>query len=139
MMGGQPRDREHFPSVKERIGEDPARFLDYPEGPDSLRLAYARINGIDRQDVIVEWLRVERELQRGPRDTVIGWIQERNREIIEHGDRDDQLANATPHDEIEPTESVVVWPDRDGGTRSGSASSKISRMRRAATDGGEDR
>lgn len=46
------------------IGEDPVRVLDYG-APEDLRLAHARIRGIDYQHVIVEWLRVERELERG--------------------------------------------------------------------------
>jgi hypothetical protein len=137
--GGYSRDRERFPAVREKIGEDPARFLDYQD-PEDLRLARARIRGIDRQEVIVEWLRVERELERGPREDVIEWIQQRNREIIEHGDRDDQLATAIPHDEIPSTESVAVWSDRDDGQRSSTYSRSTSRQRRrAATDGGERR
>ncbi len=135
MNGGPSRDRERFPAVREQIGEDPARFLDYAV-LEYLRLAHARIRGIDYQHVIVEWLRVERELERGPRETVVEWIQERNRELIEHGDRDDQLATATPHDEIPSTESVAVWADRDGGQRSSTYSRTTRRRQRAETEGG---
>jgi hypothetical protein len=135
-MGGPTRDREQFPAVKDRIGEDPARFLDYPEDPEGLRLAYARIRGIDRQEVVVEWLRVERELERGPRETVIGWIQERNRELVEHGDRDDHLEQRR---EIRDDVSAeIIWADTPDGERPVSASAKLS-SRTFATDGGASR
>lgn len=136
MSRASTRERERFPAVRERIGEDPARFLDYAD-PEDLLLARARIRGIDYQEVIVEWLRVERELERGPRETVIGWLQERNRHLLEHGDRDHQLATAIPHDEIESTKSVAVWADRENGER-GSTYSRASR-RRARADGGDER
>lgn len=139
MNGGSLREREQFPAVREKIGEDPARFLDY-HSPGDLHLARARISGIDRQEVIVEWLRVERELERGPRERVIEWIQERNREILERGNRDDQLATAVDHDDVESTESVAVWSDRDSGQRTPGYSRSTNRQRRrAATDGGEER
>jgi hypothetical protein len=141
-MNGKPAQqtkRERFPAVRERIGEDPARYLDYPEDPDQLRLAYARIRGIDRQSVIVEWLRVERELERGPRETVIGWLQERNRELIEHGDRDDQLETAVDHEATLPSVSCdVEYLDHPDGERPTSAADKI-RSRTFATDGGDGR
>lgn len=137
MMGGPTRDREQFPAVEERIGEDPARFLDYPEDPDRLRLAYARIRGIDRQEVIVEWLRVERELERGPRETVIGWIQERNRELVERGDRDDHLEQRREiRDDVS---SEYIWADTPDGELPVSASAKLSSSRTFATDGGASR
>ena len=76
--------------MKERIGEDLSRFLDYTD-PENLRLARARIRGIDSQEVIVEWLRVERELEQGPRETVIRWIQDRNQELIQRSEPEGQL------------------------------------------------
>lgn len=88
------RDREVYPHVTERIGEDPARFLDRDLAPDGLRFIAARINGIDRLAVIGGWQGVEEHLLRTPqrgRDAIKSRLHRRARELEDHGERDDHL------------------------------------------------
>lgn len=80
-------EREQFPQVAAEIGEDPARFLDVPlVAPDQLgsspfELAAARIAGIDDIDTARAWLRVEAELERGPRKGVVQRLNRRKAEL----------------------------------------------------------
>jgi hypothetical protein len=88
----QQRDRERFPDVKERIDEDPARWLDRePLG----KTADARIDGIDFLDVVDAWVRVEAELERGPRREVIAKLNQRKAWLEEHGERPDRAGRAS--------------------------------------------
>ena len=95
--------------IHEEIGEDPAEALDKPLVPPStdrhspLLQARARIRGIDYLDVLDTWEEVERRLDRGPRDTVLAWIEERREFLEEHGERDERMAS-------QPRRTV---PDRD--------------------------
>ena len=132
-------DREQFPSVEDHIGENPARFLDCPlfsgSPGSSPFLTKARIDGIDRFPVVNAWIAIERKLERGPRDRVIELLEDRKRELQQNGERpdlEDQNIDEL-REEVEPTESVAVWPDRDGGERS---VLKV-REQAVATDGGE--
>jgi hypothetical protein len=136
MMGGRPRDRDKFPNVQEDIGEDPARYLDV-ERVEELQLARARIRGIDFIAVVRAWKAVERNLY--PRPKVLEWLDEREAELKEIGDRDERMAaqdiearrEATPS-----TESVATFSDRDGEYP---FSNSVDADRyRAATDGGTD-
>lgn len=56
MMGSEPSKRPSYPAVKERIGEDPARYLasDMDVSP--------RIRGIADLGVVNGWLQVARDL-----------------------------------------------------------------------------
>jgi len=113
MMGGRQRDREEFPRVKEDLGEDPARYLDV-ERVEDLQLAWARIRGIDFIAAVRAWKAVERNLY--PRPKVLEWLDEREEELKDIGDRDERMAaqdiearrEATPS-----TESIVTFSDRD--------------------------
>lgn len=81
--------------IAERIGENPARFLDrdlVERGPNHTttsgrELFLARVRAIDYIGVANAWIMVERELDRGPRDAVIDLLEQRRDHLIEHGER----------------------------------------------------
>lgn len=80
--------REHFPELEERIGEDPARFLDENGRDDTkIDLALARIRGIDYLENLNAWLAIERRLN-GGRRVIVDAIEERREYLEEHGERD---------------------------------------------------
>jgi hypothetical protein len=92
-------DRERFPSLKEDIGEDPARYLDHDLIERGSRatsttlqpLVRARIRGIDEIGVVRAWIAVERRLDRGPRESVIELLEERLAYLQEYGEREDRV------------------------------------------------
>lgn len=88
-------EREVYPHIEERIGEDPARWLDRElDGPGPLRYIESRIAGIDRLAVIKAWRDVEDHLLRTPeegRPAVTERLDRRARELEEHGEREDHL------------------------------------------------
>lgn len=73
-------DRPAFDDVKERIGEDPARFLatSLDESP--------RIQGIQSEAVLDEWEHVENELPEGPRDGILRQLEARRQQLQGHED-----------------------------------------------------
>ncbi|WP_246308035.1 hypothetical protein [Halorarum salinum] len=90
------RFTESFPSLREEIGEDPARFLDVPllgstGASTPFGLARARIRGIDEIGTAKAWLAVERALGRGdddgPRERVVDLLEARIDDLEEHGER----------------------------------------------------
>lgn len=92
-------------SLKAQIGENPARFLDreipqIPESPTSM--FRARLDGIDRLEVVGAWEAAERKLadERGrePRDHVMELLQQRREYLLEHGERPDDLRGEWPHE-----------------------------------------
>lgn len=115
MTRGKPAnksERERFPKLAEEIGEDPARFLDHDlvergssrtssTGQDLLR---ARIRGIDEKKIARAWIAVERRLDRGPRSTVLEWLEDRLAYLEDHGDREERL----DFDSIPPREERVT-------------------------------
>lgn len=124
--------RETFASLRDQIGEDPARFLDHrifgnPCGMG--RLMHARIQGIDDLETIRAWRAVERNIDRGPRDRVLEWLDEREQELEEIGERPDRLENGPRR----PPE----WFDSESAISidHSSATDKLADMR-ARTDGG---
>jgi hypothetical protein len=116
MIGGPSRDRETFPSLQAEIGEDPARYLDVDRVAD-LELARARIRGIDFIEVIRAWKAVERNLcangvvSEHHRSTVMAWLDEREAELEEIGERD---ARVEPGSRTPSPAATFEWPDRDG-------------------------
>jgi hypothetical protein len=152
--GQSGSDRKEFPDIESEIGEDPARFLDRPLAPDyhtdgdttPMALAKARIRGIRKASVAARWLEVEHHLDRGPRESIVERLEQKARELNEHGD--EEVPGRDPEELREraaevATESVAVWPDRSGGERSSTYSSVAERQQRqrdqqVATDGGED-
>ncbi len=136
------RSREEFPEVAEEIGEDPARFLDYPllassaRGSSPFQLAKARIQGIEYKDVVARWLYVERRLERGPRERVLELLKSQMAHLEEHGERDDQ-PRADPS-EVPSTKTHARFLDENGNERdrTSSAASKMATLR---ADGGEQR
>jgi len=115
---------QQFPHIVERIGENPARFLDRDvlgstpsgESKPSLMLE-ARIRGIDYQLVVDAYIYVELNLDREecPRSGVLSMLKRRKEWLREHGDR--PRGETTPHEAIPSTESVVVWDTEDGEQR----------------------
>lgn len=150
---GSPASTSSVPEwrkrLKDDLGEDPGRFLDrdllsrpiayhrvddehggtrMETRPDTdcstaATLVSARIRGIDRLDRLSAWRAVERKLDRGPRPKVMALLQEREQVLQEHGERPDRLDEQDRRD-LEPTESVVEWPERDEGERSAMFSSE---------------
>lgn len=131
-------DRERFPDVEERIGEDPARVLDRPlikptrsKTSSPFALAEARIRGIDRLGVLNGYLQVERSLDRGPRDQVVELLEQRRDLLLELGDRDDR--DVGPRDPAPEKDVVII--DEDGNpepyekARKGTASAKVQSVR----------
>jgi len=139
MRGSATADYPDFPKIEEHIGENPARFLDRPlfgGGKDvssPFLIAKARIDGIDRLEVVNAWIAVERNPKtRGPRDKVLSLLEDRKRFLKEHGERPDEFDIDR---DVETVESVAVWPDREGGERSFLS---VRSEQPVATDGGED-
>lgn len=137
MMGGKSRDRETFPSLQDEIGEDPARYLDVDRVSD-LELARARIRGIDFIEVIRAWKAAERNLAANGvvpehhRQQVMGWLDEREAELEEIGERDERVE---PGGRTPSPAATFNWPDREGTypfTNNVDAG-------RYAADGGEER
>lgn len=109
-MNTRMLDREEFPNLREDIGEDPARYLDhdYFLMCETIR---ARIRGIDSFAVLRAWEAVERRIDRGPRDKVLEWLEEREAELGEIGEREDRPDGPIERDVPEKT---AVWVDDDG-------------------------
>lgn len=136
MMGGKSSERETYPSIAEDINEDPARYLDVDRVED-LKLAKARIRGIDYLGVLRAWQGVERNLAANGvvsehhRRQVMAWLDERERELEEHGERDGRVESGgrTPS-----PPATVTWVDCEGGER---PTATVDADRYAA-DGGED-
>ncbi len=89
--------------MAEKIGHDPARWLDKPlftgAGPGDSSVGYdttsdpieamqQRIRGIDRLQVVAVWLTAEHRLERGPRDRVVSMLEDRRDYLEEEGQRD---------------------------------------------------
>lgn len=115
------RDRLEFPELKDRLGEDPARFLDRDlvGDRDAQRMIRDRIDGIDFLEELSVWRAVERKLadhyDREPRPGVISALDERGIWLEEHGDRDERT---TRIDRGPPLESCAVFLDENGEERS---------------------
>jgi hypothetical protein len=96
MKRSASRTREEYPEVAAEIGEDPARFLDYPiiepdQNSSPMLLAKARIRGIESLDVVDGWFEVETSLDRGPRKKVLAMLNQR-RAQLEETDQTDATA-----------------------------------------------
>lgn len=153
MSGRRTRDRVEFPRLQERLGEDPAKFLDRDLVGDrnAQRMVRDRIAGIDSLEVVSAWQAVERHLadhyDREPRKGVVDALAERGQWLEEHGDRDER---STRIDSGPSLESCVVFLDENGNERSSrSVHTKSSPFGRdldaygtdseaVATDGGTD-
>jgi hypothetical protein len=136
MIGHRTRDREEYPSLKADIGEDPARYLAV-ERLEELKLARARIRGIDFIQVIRAWKAVERNLSERSvvsehhRQTVMRWLDEREAELEEIGERDERVESGGR----EPSPAATwSWPNREGTYPFTNAVD----VGRYAADGGED-
>jgi hypothetical protein len=143
-------------------GENPARFLDHDlieHGEDHTdntlqRMVRDRIRGIDTLEVIDAWIETETSLDRGPRQTVISWLNQRKRYLEEHGERPD-LSTASlderpdryhPHRrDLSPADvtvekadgEVVPWSQRPTGVSVGRTFESSTTDTEVATDGGE--
>lgn len=153
MSGRRTRDRVEFPRLRDRLGEDPATFLDRDLVGDrgAQRMVRDRISGIDSLEVLSAWRAVERKLgehhDREPRQGVLDALDERGLWLEEHGDRDDRV---TQIDRGPPLESCTVFVDEDGEERSARSVHRKSSpfgydldaygtdSEAAATDGGTD-
>jgi len=121
MRGGVARDRERFPGLRERLGEDPARWLDaeilgtgtkHIDGRS--RMVRTRIESIDRIEVVRAWKAVERRLGRsddgGPRSGIIQALDEREGVLEEIGERPERLTRREESRDLAPVETVLAGP-----------------------------
>lgn len=124
-------DAELREQIVDAVGEDPARFLDHDlvGDDDARRLAVARIEGIDRLQVLNCWKQCERALNRDTRGQVMVLLDRRRDYLMEHGERDD-WSRADP-DEIREWSAETVHVDADGNPvdRSRSATAKLHEVR----------
>lgn len=166
--GGSDPLPEWRQAIVERIGEDPGRWLDRPlveHGPGHTdrtmqRAVHARIKGIDYREVIDAWQTVEVRLDRGPRQQIMGWLNQRDQYLKEHGDRDERLEQvdrSAPTATAEPDAGPDLVHDACGGvvqerdgpgyrcpdcdtiTRSVAELTAVSNAEPVATDGGGQR
>lgn len=149
-------ERERFPEIAERIGEDPARWLDQPlgdRGPSHTAVggrlsAFARIRGIDYVHVAVAWIEVERQLERGPRQEIVDALKERIGWLNQQGDRDERIdleaIEARSDPEPRTAAEYEAMPTRTPKLPEhhiwGSPTERLAERarERAATDGGEE-
>lgn len=102
--------------LQDKIGEDPARYLDADllMNSDRRELARARIRGIDRIEVVGAWKAAERKLadrdDRDPRSKVLEWLDERKAHLQEHGERPRDLRAALADDHTDVPNHY--WPSR---------------------------
>jgi hypothetical protein len=146
------------------IGEDPGRWLDrdlVERGPGHTdrtmqRAVHARIQGIRSREVLDGWQSVEVRLDRGPRQQVMAWLNQRDQELKERDAPAQRATRPTPA----PTEAAVDdgpelvhddcgsivearegpgyhCPDCDTITRSVAELSAVSNAAPVAADGGE--
>jgi len=143
------RDYEDFPKLVEEIGHNPAQFLDWDflaetYGDSKVKsgrkmLLKARIQGIDRTEVIRAYKAVERALERGPadgpREAVIRLLDQREEFLRNRGERPERLMYGPRR----PPKYYATHIDDGPDGRPRTAAEKLSRMRsdRVATDGGE--
>lgn len=153
-------DREEFPEIEAKIGEDPARFLDRDLLAESNpTMAECRIRGIDDLHVIARWMEVEHKLERDTRDRIVELLTQRKHELEEIGERPDdvELAHAAARSRAERDElrhdeddgiDLPPWHVRMGIPKGGTASesptpdsdrdtSEQADFDAIATDGGE--
>jgi len=109
-------DREEFPTFAEDINEDPARYL-HVDRLDDLRLAKARIHGIDFFQELRAWRAAERNLASNGvvsehhRRQVMQWLDEREADLEEIGERDERIE---PGSRTPSPAATWSWPDREG-------------------------
>lgn len=129
--------------LKEKLGENPARFLDYElveRGSSHTdrtlqRLVRARIRGIERLEVVNAWIAVERKLDRGPRDRIIELLEKRKAHLEANGER--ELPNLTAEERRERARRLYEQspePESETDEEALSATQKLHRIR---ADGGE--
>jgi hypothetical protein len=146
-QGHSGRDRARYPDIRERIGEDPAQWLDKPlfsrpeENCSPAGWAIQRrVQGIDSLAVLAAWKGVERNLDRGPRDRVMEMLHGRAQELEEIGERPERLEGGADRVERESQWYIVrdgervPWSEVDRAAAGAAfAESRLA----VATDGGE--
>ena len=91
------RERMRCPKLQERVGEDPARWLDWDFLQDAGRkqLVLSLINGIDSLKRLRAWQAVERRLaardDREPRAAIMQRLDQREEWLELNGERPDRL------------------------------------------------
>jgi len=116
-QGGGGRQRRRFDSLKDDIGEDPARWLDWDllNHPDRRQVVRSLIKGIDQVKRVRAWQAVERRLadqdDREPRAKILQWLDQREEWLELHGERSDRLQERDEPRDLPPVETT--YPDRD--------------------------
>jgi len=116
-QGGGERQRRRFDHVKEDIGEDPARWLDWDliRHEDRRELLWSLIDAIDSIERVRACRAVERRLaakdDREPRAKIIQRLDQREEWLELHGERPDRLQERTESRDLPPVETT--FPNRD--------------------------
>lgn len=89
--GSREDARKRFPEIEARVGYDPVKYLDANldiDEDDEFATAtpIALIKGLDSLQEVQDWLTIELELDRGPREPIIAALNERKHFLEEHGD-----------------------------------------------------
>jgi len=109
------RERLHCETIADRLGEDPARWLDWDLQSHAGRRAMVAslIEGIDSLERVRAWRAVERRLaardDREPRETVTRQLDAREAWLERHGERPERLPAG-------PRRPCTCCSDEDGIT-----------------------
>ncbi|WP_255149794.1 hypothetical protein [Halorarius halobius] len=100
-------------------GKDPLRYLNRSllDDENARERARARIRGLRDLKEVNAWISVERKLQRGPRSTVLDWLEKRRDEVLDLGIYDlDEYLQETDLAETESYGSVCrILRETDDG------------------------
>jgi hypothetical protein len=116
-QGGSQRQRRRFDELKDQIGEDPARWLDWDLFTNGHRRQLVRslIKGIDTVERVRAWKAIERRLadqdDRKPRAKIMQWLDQREEWLELHGERPDRLQERDEPRDLPPVKTK--FPDRD--------------------------
>jgi hypothetical protein len=149
-------------AIAAEIGEDPGRWLDrslVERGPGHTdqtfqRAVHARIQGIRSREVIDAWQEVEVRLDRGPRQQVMAWLNQRDQQLKARDAPAQRATRPTPAPTEPDDEPALVHdacgsvvevregpgyrcPDCETVTRSVAELSAVSNATPVAADGGE--
>lgn len=146
MNGGNTRSHPSFPDIEDQLGYNPARFLDHEDSAtisetSELAMAQAMIRGIEDVATVRTWVTVETPLDRGPRQQVIAWLNQRQATLQDTGAHETEatLSDADECAIVEPaTESDDDMMEPPTQPTPSSAATTSSTKATVATDGGTE-
>ena len=145
-MPADTGDRARYPEYEGAFGDDPARWLDASlvDDPDRREMVRIRIFSIDDIDLARTWIEVERDIERGPRQQIVAWLNQRIKTLEAIGERPERLEFGPRRPpEMQPESQTdwyrvedgerVPWDEEDRSVGLGSRGDLA-----VATDGGEN-